>query len=133
MINLDDCWLFARPLKMGGYTQLYYRVKGKTISQQAHRVMYENIVGSIPEGLVLDHLCKMRHCINPDHLEPVTQRENIMRGEGFAAKFARQTHCLNGHLLTPDNITKWRRKPTHRTCKTCSNLRDKRYSRAQVC
>ena len=66
--------------------------------------MYELMVGPIPDGLVIDHVCNNRGCVRPDHLRPVTQRENILRGEGVAAKRARQTHCKRGHELAGENI-----------------------------
>lgn len=68
----------------------------------AHR-SYEHHVGPIPDGLHLDHLCRNRRCVNPDHLEPVTHRENTLRGIGFGALNAAKTHCANDHAYTPAN------------------------------
>ena len=75
----DDCWLWTASLR-DGYGQI--RV-GKSV-RSAHLVMYELVVGAVPEGLDLDHLCRVRSCVNPRHLEPVTRRENLMRGETMA-------------------------------------------------
>lgn len=87
----------------------------------AHRVFYEHHVGPIPLGLTIDHLCKVTRCVNPDHLEPVTQRVNTLRGDGPSAVNARKTHCPHGHEYTPDNT--YVRKAGGRICKTCSQQR----------
>lgn len=73
----------------------------------AHRVVYEMVKGPIPDGLQLDHLCRCRMCVNPDHLEPVTRAENVRRGMGpqmTRLKAMQRAECKNGHLLTPSNI-----------------------------
>lgn len=74
---LDECWVWCARTNRNGYGRL--RVGGREL--MAHRLAYEALVGPIPEGLVLDHLCRVRLCINPAHLEPVTVRENTLRGE----------------------------------------------------
>lgn len=102
-----------------GYTRKGYGrlgIDGKLF--QAHRVAYELANGPIPEGLELDHLCRNRACINPDHLEPVTGRENIMRGEAIPARNARKTECKNGHPFTVEN-TYLRPSGGNRECRTC--------------
>lgn len=86
----DGCWLWQGWINPGGYGRaLFNRYSG-----QAHRLSYEIHVGPIPEGLTLDHLCRVRHCVNPAHLEPVTHRENVRRGRNAATK---RTHCPHGH------------------------------------
>lgn len=85
----------------------------------AHRFVYEQLVGKIPKGLVIDHLCRNRKCINIKHLEPVTDKINILRGTSPPAMKAQQTHCKNGHEFTPEN-TYIHPKGKHRRCLICS-------------
>lgn len=81
------------------------------------------MVGPIPEGLDLDHLCRVRQCVNPDHLEPVTARENLMRSPLTQASInSAKTHCKRGHEFTPDN-TRIFPKSGSRCCKTCERQR----------
>lgn len=95
--TLDECWIWT-----GGKTTGYghFWALGKTY--QAHRILFTVICGPIPFGLTLDHLCKNHGCVNPRHLEAVTDQVNILRGDGPAAENARRTHCKIGHPLTRD-------------------------------
>lgn len=119
------CWNAAR-LDSKGYGKLWDGEK----YQLAHRVSYELISGSIPDGLDLDHLCRNPACVNPDHLEPVTRRVNLLRGEGFAGVNARKTHCNRGHEFTPENTRMQHRKRglPGRRCKTCDRNRQRAYT-----
>lgn len=102
-VELDPktgCWEWQACRCSGGYGN--FRHKGRVVV--AHRLAYETLVGPIPEGLDIDHLCRNRKCVNPHHLEPVTRRENILRGEGQGAKHARKTHCQHGHPLSGENL-----------------------------
>lgn len=96
----SGCWLWRGNLGASGYGRFKF-VGGEA---KAHRVSYELSVGPIPEGLVLDHLCRNTWCVNPRHLEPVTNRENTLRGIGAPAVNARKTHCNEGHPLSGDNL-----------------------------
>jgi hypothetical protein len=97
----NGCWVWQRHIMaVEGYGRL--RIDGRFV--MAHRYYYEKHVGPIPDGLVIDHLCRNRACVNPAHLEPVSLRENILRGEGIGARYARRTHCENGHPYEGDNL-----------------------------
>ena len=107
-VELDlftGCWLWTAARHENGYGVL--RIDGR--NRGAHRVSYELHCGPIPEGLVIDHVrargCVHRHCVNPDHLEAVTQRENIMRGDSPAAVAAKRTECSYGHPLKGENLS----------------------------
>ena len=109
-INERGCWLINTSLDYDGYYIGSYR--GKAV--RAHKKIYIITHGEIPKGLVTDHLCKNRNCCNPDHLEIVTNLENIRRGKSFNGS---KTHCKNGHKYTPDNT--YLDSKGHRHCNTC--------------
>lgn len=93
----------------------------------AHRAVYEHLRGPIPVGLELDHLCRNTRCVNPAHLEPVTHRENALRGVGVSAINAAKTHCKYGHDLTnPDNywLKAYGNAVATRICKACKRARN---------
>ncbi|MDX3520753.1 HNH endonuclease signature motif containing protein [Streptomyces scabiei] len=95
----DGCWLWEASKTGTGYGR--FSLNGQMVL--AHRFAYELQRGEIPAGLHVDHLCRVRHCVNPAHLEPVTCRENLMRGDTPAARNASKTHCVKGHEYTPQN------------------------------
>lgn len=136
------CWLWHGMVSAEGYGKVF--IAGKTYS--AHRVSYEVERGSIPVGLQIDHLCRVRNCINPDHLEAVTASENTRRGllgvlispENKALRTARRrawvqsrTHCKNGHALIGDNVRYLvTDRGNERQCRACKRSRAKaRYHR----
>lgn len=116
--HLGPCWLWTAKARVRGYGVIGTG-NGKQ-TRVTHRVAYELVIGPIPEGLQLDHLCRVRHCVNPKHLEPVTQAENLRRGEGGVLK----THCPHGHPLREGNLVKCRRGT--RECLTCARERARR-------
>lgn len=111
------CWLWTGHRTSGGYGGV--ALSGRSL--RAHRVAYELLVGPIPEGLQLDHLCRVRLCVNPDHLEPVTQTENVRRGFGVGGINYRKTHCPQGHPLSGENLIYRTAGTGHlgRTCRIC--------------
>jgi hypothetical protein len=114
----DGCWVWTASQTSTGYGQ--FLVSG--CPRKAHRVAYELVVGPIPAGLVIDHLCRNRLCVNPSHLEPVTHRVNILRGTAPSVLAALRTHCVNGHEYTPGN-TYFNRRGTQagrRRCRICT-------------
>lgn len=115
----QGCWLYQGYLRPDGYG--YARHDNKKVL--LHRFVYEATKGSIPQGLVLDHLCRNRSCINPDHLEPVTHQTNILRGVGRAAEQARQTSCFRGHPFDEENTVRYGSNRRRRFCGTCQQLR----------
>jgi hypothetical protein len=118
------CWLWTAGSNTTGYG--YFWIGSKSLKtnrmKQAHRVAYELFCGPIPDGLQLDHICRNRLCVNPDHLEPVTPIENGRRGISSPAINARKMRCIRGHEFSPEN-TYIQQPQGWRRCKTCHALR----------
>lgn len=93
---MSGCWHWTASLDSHGYGQ-FQRGRGYGGLTRAYKWAYEHFVGPVPEGLELDHLCRNKTCVFPGHLEPVTHRENVLRGPGASAIHARMTECKNGH------------------------------------
>lgn len=113
--GISRCWFWKASLRRAGDGQFKYN--GKMIA--AHRLSYELLVGVIPKGLELDHLCRNRSCVNPYHLEPVTHLENMRRGIG-GWNSSIKIHCPRGHMYTTENTyiyNLWRH------CRICNRLR----------
>ncbi len=108
------------------------RPKHIKITVQSHRYSYELLKGPIPEGKTLDHLCRNTLCVNPSHLEPVTTRENIMRGVGIAPTNAKKLSCPKGHPLVEGNLVAYRLEKGHRLCLTCARERSRFQKRREL-
>lgn len=121
VVNADGCWEWSGAATRRGYGLI--RVGG--ILMSAHRTSYEALRGPIPPGLVLDHLCKNTYCVNPDHLEAVTQLVNMRRGAN-----ATKTHCKRGHLLAGDNL--YMHPNGKRLCRACRVVRSLRAADSTV-
>lgn len=127
--SADGCWEWTGDTKsQHGYGLVFW----KGHNTRVHRVVYELLIGSIPDGLTIDHLCRVRHCVNPTHLEPVTGRENTLRGFGHTAVNARKTHCIHGHPFTPENTHHYSSRPKARICRACIKIRSREQARTRV-
>lgn len=113
----DGCWAWVAYRNAEGYG-VVMTPEGKAV--HAHRVMYEEFVGPIPDEFEIDHLCRVRECVNPAHLEAVTKRENVLRGEGVGAKCARRTACKHDHPYVDGS---YRMRGNARICILCSDGR----------
>jgi hypothetical protein len=134
----NDCWEWQGYTDKQGYGFICVRRDGKKTTPSIHRYFYENLVGEIPDGAHLDHtchnkdescpggkICRHRRCANPDHLEPVTPEENILRGKGEAAKNAAKTHCPEGHEYSDENT--YIEPKGGRQCITCRKVTQKKH------
>lgn len=120
-----DCWLWLGSVHRTGYGSFWSPDEQRVVG--AHRFAYELLVGPIPEGLQIDHLCRVRRCVNPDHLEPVTERVNILRGASPSAQAARRVLCKAGHPLDDREVT--RLQAGRRLCRPCNREAVARYRR----
>lgn len=117
------CWEWPGHRGKGGYVEVSIYPSGRQRGRMAHVRVYEHLIGPVPAGLQLDHLCRNPRCVNPAHMEPVTARENVMRSAGVAAENARKETCLRGHPLEGKNLRKDAR--AWRLCRQCTREKDR--------
>ena len=123
-VTESGCWIWESALDRHGYG--VFRVRPRTV--RAYRWAYDQKYGIVPEGLELDHLCRVTFCVNPDHLEAVPHRINIIRGGSPAAAAFRKTSCSHGHSLEIEsgNVYLYGPGKRSRMCLTCKNIRRNR-------
>ncbi len=117
----SECWQWTGAL-VDGYAHFWGGPDRGYV--RGHRFAYEELVGPIPDGLVIDHLCRVRRCVNPAHLEPVTDRENILRGEAPSAIAQRTLLCKRGHPLAGPGADVYITPAGTRSCRACARIRD---------
>lgn len=109
----DGCWIWQGTLDPDGYPRFNYG--------RGHRWSYEHFIDSIPKGLEIDHLCRNRACVNPEHLEAVTTKENQLRGDSVSGINARKVRCKRGHPF--DEVNTYLTPDGRRQCRTCRSVR----------
>lgn len=112
-----ECWIWHGSIAATGYG------KYGTVGLPAHRVAYELMVAEIPDGLHLDHLCRVRRCVNPAHLDPVTPKVNAVRRDAALGVGSAKTQCPSGHAYTPENTA---HRNGRRHCRACDRDRMRR-------
>lgn len=121
-VRMNDetgCWEWVGAINKGGYSRFNWPTRKDAV--YGHRLAYETLVGAIDDDRHLDHLCRIKRCVNPSHLEPVTCRINLLRGTGASAVNAVKTHCPAGHPYDAENTYTWtsERGVTMRQCRIC--------------
>lgn len=119
----SGCWLWKGGINSRGYGVVW--VNGANGNKRAHQVFYGQLVGPVQAGLVLDHICRVRHCCNPKHMRQITAVQNVMCGNGITAKNTKKTHCKKGHELTHENT--YYVSGGERRCRICEIEKSRKY------
>jgi hypothetical protein len=127
----SECWPWTAQLSPTGYPRMSTKRNGKSGQINVLRALYELSRGPLPDSIVLDHLCRNRACLNLAHVEPVSNRENILRGFAPSAVNARKTHCIRGHKLTGANL--YITRDGRRQCRPCRTEAMRRWEAAKSC
>jgi hypothetical protein len=126
-IDENGCWVVPKVADKGyAVMTVGSRADGSRTTAHVHALLYDEVVGDAEPSSVKDHLCRVRACMNPDHVEPVTNVENVMRGEGLFAERARSTTCASGRHEWTEKNTLWERpagRRPYRRCKSCRRER----------
>lgn len=132
--ELGHCWIWLGGYHEWGYGRFYLKVPGRSgmFGMRAHRWAYEQAIGAIPAGFDLDHLCRNPPCIRVSHLEAVSHRVNLLRGNGWAGRHARTTHCPQGHVYDEANTIMRNGRRKCRICVLTYDLGRPRWSKVQI-
>lgn len=127
IVGDSGCWLWQGFLNQYGYGRAKWRGRNWLV----HRLVYELMERPIPAGLTIDHLCRVRNCLNPGHMEPVTSRENTLRGDTVPARHLAKTHCSRGHEFNEENTYRFGPERRWRQCRPCQLInQEERKSRS---
>lgn len=121
-----SCWLWHGTVSRSGYGSFSIRNR----DGRSHRFTYELFIGPLPSGLEIDHLCKVRNCVNPEHLEAVSHRENLLRGSGIAAINSQKTACVHGHEY--NDMSTYTNSLGERRCRICKRIQNNSEQAKQV-
>lgn len=126
---LDDCWIWTGATRNGYGAFSLTANADNNRAAYAHRWAYEHLIGPIPQGLDLDHLCRNPKCVNPFHLEPVTRRINLLRGNTIPARHSAVLVCPHGHPYTEANTIRVGKNKQWRQCRACKNAYTSEYAK----
>jgi hypothetical protein len=124
--DLGRCWLWTAALDNKGYGVFFFTNSEGKKKGKAHQFSFDLFHGPMPDGHEPDHLCRVTACCRPSHLEAVTHRENMLRGDTIAAKFAAKTHCPQGHPY--DDMNTIRNAKGYRRCRICAKAQSRKQS-----